>query len=226
MKIMIPAINVDIRNKIEDVKYLILNEVNVKNLEFIEDTTDNMIVSKKIKPNYKTLGKIYGKHMKEIAEAIAAFSQYDIANIEKTGISTLTLADGNQIKLSREDVEISSEDIPGWLVATEGELTVALDITITPELKNEGIAREIINRIQNLRKSSDFDVTDKINIQIKCSTVIADAINAFENYIASQTLAQDIEIVNEIGQDSIVIDIDDLKVNVKIEKIRNDVSLY
>jgi isoleucyl-tRNA synthetase len=214
-KIMIPVLDTDMKIKLDDMKHLILSEVNVKQLEFLEDTTG--IITKKIKPNFKTLGKIYGKQMKEISEAIAAFSQQDISNLEHETVKTLNLQSGD-VKLTVEDVEITSEDIPGWLVATEGKLTIALDITITPELLDEGIAREIVNRIQNIRKNSNFDVTDKINIQIERNEAIVSAINSFYDYISTQTLATKISFEDSIA-DGNVLDLDDISVKARIEKI-------
>jgi isoleucyl-tRNA synthetase len=214
-KIMIPVLDTDMKTKLDDMKHLILSEVNVKELDFLEDTTG--IITKKIKPNFKTLGKIYGKQMKEISAAIAAFSQQDISNLEQETAKTLNLQSGD-VKLTIEDVEITSEDIPGWLVATEGKLTIALDITITPELLNEGIAREIVNRIQNIRKNSNFDVTDKINIQIEKNEAITSAINSFYDYIATQTLATKISFEDSIN-DGNVLDLDDISVKARIEKI-------
>ena len=214
-KILIPVLDADTKNNLEAVKHLILNEVNVKELEFLEDTTG--IIIKKIKPNFKTLGKVYGKQMKEISTAIAAFSQQDINNLERQGTQTLNLPSGN-VNITIEDVEITSEDIPGWLVATEGKLTIALDITITPELFDEGIAREIVNRIQNIRKNSNFDVTDKINIQIEKNEIIEKAVNAFYDYITSQTLAVNISCINNIDN-GIDMELDDIAVKAKVEKI-------
>jgi isoleucyl-tRNA synthetase len=187
-KIIIPVLDASLESKLEKVKQLILNEINVKELEFLTDTTG--ILVKKIKPNFKTLGPRYGKQMKEISAAIAAFTQQDIANFERSAQYNLILSSG-QVDMTLEDVEISSEDIPGWLVSTEGQITVALDINITEELRREGIARELINRIQNIRKESNFDVTDKINITFEAHPAINDVINDYKlkNYIAGQTLA-------------------------------------
>ena len=213
-KILIPVLDANTKNSIEAVKHLILNEVNVKELEFLDDTTG--IIIKKIKPNFKTLGKIYGKQMKEISAVIAAFSQQEINNLEQQTAQILNLPSGD-VNITLNDVEITSEDIPGWLVATEGKLTVALDISISPELFDEGIAREIVNRIQNIRKNSNFDVTDKINIQVEKNEIIAKAVNAFYDYISSQTLAANISFADNIehGAD---MELDDIFVKVKIEK--------
>ena len=198
-KIIIPVIDNRIREQLEKVKPLLLGEVNVKEAEFISDTAG--LITKKIKPNFKTLGKIYGKQMKEIAAAFAGLSQEDIAAIQAAEISgsqyVMNLPSGD-VALSKGDYEISSEDMPGWLVASDGPLTLALDITVTEDLKNEGIARELINRIQNLRKSSGFDVTDKISVKIyadgDAEAEIKGALKGFSDYIASQTLSRSIEL--------------------------------
>ena len=214
-KILIPVLDVNTKNNVEAVKHLILSEVNVKELEFLDDTTG--IIVKKIKPNFKTLGKVYGKQMKEISAAITAFSQQDISNLERQTTQILNLPSGD-VNITIDDVEITSEDIPGWLVATEGKLTIALDITITPELFDEGIAREIINRIQNIRKNSNFDVTDKINVQIEKNEIIEKAVNAFRDYISSQTLAANISFTEYIDNGTDM-ELDEISIKTKIEKI-------
>ena len=190
-KIMIPVTNSSIRAQVEAVRNLIMSEVNVKNIEFLSDTSG--ILVKKIKPDFKILGPRYGKKMKAIATAINALSQEDISKLEAQGTLDLEL-DHDTIPLTLDDVDIISEDIPGWLVAYEGTLTVALDINVTPDLKAEGIARELINRIQNLRKESGLDVTDKINIQIQSQPSVNEAVHTHMNYIGSQTLAQNIAL--------------------------------
>jgi len=194
LKIIIPVIDARVKEQLEQVKTLILSEVNVKEAEFISDTTG--LITKKIKPNFKTLGKIYGKQMKEIAAAFGTLSQEVINAIQTSEASgtgyVLSLPSGD-VTLNKGDYEISSEDMPGRLVATEGSMTIALDITITEELKQEGVARELINRIQNLRKTSGFDVTDKIDITIFADGEDAAEISAslanFSDYVAAQTLA-------------------------------------
>ncbi len=197
-KIIIPVIDARVKEQLELVKSLILGEVNVKEAEFISDTTG--LITKKIKPNFKTLGKIYGKQMKEIAAAFGTLSQEIINEIqvaENSGTGyVLNLASGD-VTLNKGDYEISSEDMPGWLVATEGSMTIALDVTVTEELKQEGVARELINRIQNLRKSSGFDVTDKISVCIYADgadgSEIAASLANFREYVAAQTLALSVE---------------------------------
>ena len=197
-KIIIPVLDPHVKDQLELVKDLILGEVNVKEAEFISDTTG--LITKKIKPNFKTLGKIYGKQMKEIAAAFGQLSQEVIAQIQSAEASgtgyVLNLPSGN-VTLNKGDYEISSEDMPGWLVATEGSMTIALDVTVTEALRQEGTARELINRIQNLRKSSGFDVTDKISVTIYADGADHDEISAslagFGEYVAAQTLAKTVE---------------------------------
>ncbi len=185
-KIIIPVLDPAMAAHISAVKNLILSEVNVKQVELIEDTTG--IITKRIKPNFKTLGPRYGKYMKQIAAMTAEFSQERIAQIEVAPETVLDLG-GEQITVTPADFEITSEDMPGWLVASEGKLTVALDITVTDELRAEGVARELINRIQNIRKESGFEVTDKIRVEIEAKPAVEQALAKFSDYIASQTLA-------------------------------------
>ena len=215
-KVMIPVLEPSLQQKLEDVKLLILNEVNVKEMEFLTDTTG--ILVKKIKPNFKTLGPRYGKQMKEISAAVAEFSQQDIATFEREGKYSLSLASG-QVDMTLDDVEITSEDIPVWLVASEGSLTVALDITVTEELKREGIARELINRIQNIRKESNFDVTDKIKITLEEHSAIEGAITDFKDYIAAQTLAVSIDWGNPMHNVTVIDLDDDVNIKISVEKI-------
>ena len=213
-KLMIPILNEDMKLQLEAVKNIILSEVNVKEIEYITDTTGVLI--KKIKPNFKTLGPKYGKYMKQISATVAAMTQSDIFEFEKKSEYRLQIGD-EILTLGLEDVEILSEDIPGWLVANEGRVTVALDINITKELKEEGIAREFINRIQNLRKESDFDVTDKIRLYIKKNEQINEAVENFSTYIASQVLAESIELVDSIPGEAKEVEIDDMSTSIKIE---------
>ncbi len=216
-KIIIPVLNEHFRNQIEDVKELILSEVNVKNLEYIADTSSILI--KKIKPDYKTLGPKYGKLMKDIALAINRFNQDDIRNIE-TNKNYILHINGQDIKIELSDVVIVSEDIPGWLVSNIDNLTVALDTTITKELEEEGIARELVNRIQNLRKEKHFEVTDKISLKIKKHDKIISAINNNYSYICSETLASSLNLIDNVDNDNkLPIQLrDDIKTFVIIEK--------
>jgi len=194
-KIRIPVSNFDDKEKLEAVENIILPEVNVKELEIITDEKDSLIV-KRIKPNFKLLGPRFGKEMKQVTQLIGQFSQEDIHEMEEKGHHTIQVDDVNR-KIKLSEVEIFTEDIPGWLVANEGQLTVALDINVTDELKEEGIARELINRIQNMRKENGFDVTDKITIQIKKHTALNNAVKHHAHYIASQTLATKVDLVDQ-----------------------------
>ena len=200
-KLVIPVIDKKVEEQLEKVKVLLLGEVNVKDAEFISDTAG--LITKKIRPNFKTLGKKYGAKMKAIAAAFGQLSQEDIAAIQAAENEDkeymLHLSDGD-VAICKGDYEISSEDMPGWLVATDGPLTLALDITVTDDLKREGTARELINRIQNLRKDSDFDVTDKIEVKIFADgddrSEIEDSLGSFKDYVASQTLAKGISVAS------------------------------
>jgi isoleucyl-tRNA synthetase len=215
-KIMIPLFEKGFKEKFEAIKPLILSEVNVKDVEYINDTAG--ILVKKIKPNFKTLGPKYGKMMKEIAAEVNALKQPDILRFEQEGLFAI-YAGSEMLTLIPEDVEITSEDIPGWLVANEGKITVALDINISDELRQEGIAREFVNRIQNLRKDSGFDVTDKILVEIQKHDFINHAIENFKDYISSQTLAKSITLVELIDGESKEVEIDEeIKTRLRIEK--------
>ena len=194
-KVLIPVISEKVRTQLEGVKELILNEVNVKEAEFITDTAG--LITKKIKPNFKTLGKVYGKQMKEIAAAFGTLDQAAISAIQdaETALQPYTLAlPGGDVVLNPGDYQISSEDMPGWLVATEGQLTIALDIEVTEELRREGIARELINRIQNVRKDSGFAVTDRVLVEFFATGddffEIAAAVDDHYEYVTSQTLSE------------------------------------
>lgn len=216
-KILIPVLDPAMAQHISAVKNLIMNEVNVKEVELIEDTTG--IITKRIKPNFKTLGPKYGKQMKQIAALVAGFSQDQIAAIEASA-ETLLDVDGEKITVTPADFEITSEDMPGWLVATEGKLTVALDITITDDLRAEGIARELINRIQNIRKDSGFEVTDKIRVEIEQQEFVLPALKSFADYIASQTLAVEIEgVPSPSGEFVVESEVDEQPVRIAVTKI-------
>ena len=212
--IMVPVVDAHQQESIEAVKALILNEVNVKELKFVDNAAG--ILVKKIKPDFKKLGPRYGKIMKALAAAIQAMSQDEINAFEKAGTFTLTV-EGQEAMIERADVEIISEDIPGWLVANEGRLTVALDITVTENLRKEGLARELVNRIQNLRKSSGYDITDKISVTVLSNDGVDEAIKDFNSYIANQVLAVSVEITDVIS-DATEMDFEDFKLSVRIEK--------
>ncbi len=194
-KIMVPVLNEHFKVQFEAVESIILSEVNVKEVEYLTDTAG--IIKKKIKPNFKTLGPKYGKMMKQIAGAVAQFSQEQIAELEEAESYALQLNE-ETIELSIADVEIMTEDIPGWLVATEGGMTIALDINLSEDLKQEGIAREFINKIQNLRKESNFEVTDRIYIKIEKHDFYNQAVENFRDYISNQTLGESLELVDEL----------------------------
>ena len=216
-KIVIPVLAPAIKAEIEAVRGLILGEVNVKELEFIEDTTG--VITKRIKPNFKTLGPRYGKQMKQISALVAAFSQGDIAQIEREDRWTAEI-DGVRIEATAADFDIVSEDMPGWLVATEGKLTVALDITVTEELRREGIARELVNRIQNLRKESGFEVTDRIRVVIERHEALTGAVESFGDYIAAQTLALSVALADSLDEaGSVPVELDELTVRMKVERV-------
>ncbi|MBP3517673.1 MAG: isoleucine--tRNA ligase [Parabacteroides sp.] len=212
--IMVPVVDAHQQESIEAVKTLILNEVNVKELKFVDNAAG--ILVKKIKPDFKKLGPRYGKIMKALAAAIQTMSQDEINAFEKAGTFTLAV-EGQEAVIERADVEIISEDIPGWLVANEGRLTVALDITVTEALRKEGLARELVNRIQNLRKSSGYDITDKITVTILSNDGMDEAIRDFNAYIANQVLAVSVEITDAIS-DAAELDFEDFKLSVRIEK--------
>lgn len=217
-KILIPVLDPAMARHIDAVRNLILNEVNVKELELIDQTTG--IITKRIKPNFKTLGPKYGKYMKQIAALTAQFSQERIAEIESAPESVLEI-DGQQIVVTPADFEITSEDMPGWLVASEGKLTVALDITLTDELRAEGVARELINRIQNIRKDSGFEVTDKIRVEIEQKELVADAVARYADYIGSQTLAVEVKSSAEPqGEVVVATDIDEEPLRIAVTRIR------
>lgn len=213
-KILVPILDKSFEEHIRAVEALILSEVNTKELEYLDDTSGVLV--KKIKPNFRKLGQQYGPKMKEIAAAINGFSNDDIASIEKTGEATITVS-GEPITLTLEDVEISSEDIPGWLVATEGNLTVALDVTITDELRKEGIARDLINRIQNIRKDMGLEVQDKIKVSLEETDVLVnDAVKDFKDYICTEVQALSFDVVNTLNGGR-QIEMDEFNLNLKVE---------
>ncbi len=217
-KIMIPASDDNFRNQVSGMQHLILSEVNVKELQFV--TEDDGILKKRIKPNFKTLGPKYGKLMKGIAAEMAKMSTHDIATFERNGSFDLKVAN-EDVTIDANDAEVISEDIPGWLVANEGSLTVALDIEVSDELRKEGIAREFINRIQNIRKDSGFDVTDKIIVKIQPNNLTDKAVSDYADYIAAQTLAKSVTIDDSLNDDNAQkVELDDnLTVLVSVTKI-------
>ncbi len=221
-KVLVPVVDDKVKEHIERVKSIFLTEVNVKELEFLHDTVG--IITKKIKPNFKTLGKVYGKQMKEIASAFAAMSQEQIAEIEASEAEYKLALPGGDVLLGKGDYEINSEDMPGWLVSTEGTLTVALDIVQTDELVREGNARELIHPIQNLRKESGFEITDRISTVIyadgQAYESISDALSQYKDYICSQTLSSSLELqrLENAEQDAAEVEWDKEKIKIKVKR--------
>ena len=212
-KIMIPIADDEQKVNIEAVEQLILNEVNVKELLFV-DSANEMLV-KRVKPDFKKLGPRYGKIMKLLAVKIQEMENSDINKLESNGSFILNVS-GEEVVIGLDDVEIISEDIPGWLVGNEGRLTVALDITITDELRKEGIARELVNRIQNIRKAKDFEITDRVKVEISSNSNIDEAITDYDSYIRNQVLADEIIIVEDVMEEEI--EIDDIYLTISISK--------
>jgi len=212
--IMIPVSDEAQRTHIEAVKSLIINEVNVKEINFVDGTAG--ILVKKVKCDFKKLGPKFGKQMKAVAAAVGELPQEAIAELEKNGRYILSLTDGDAV-IEAADVEIISEDIPGWLVANEGKLTVALEVTVTEELRREGIARELVNRIQNIRKSSGFEITDKIRIRLSKNQETDDAVNEYNSYICNQVLGVSLELVDEV-KDGTELNFDDFSLFVSVIK--------
>jgi len=216
-QIMVPVLTDSFAEQLRLVESIILTETNIKEIKYLTDASNLLI--KKIKPNFKTLGPKFGKLLKPISEIIQSFSQEDINRFEKDGFINIQ-HEGKEIRIERADVEILSEDIQGWLVANEGTLTVALDITVTPQLKQEGIARELVNRIQNLRKDSGFEVTDKINIFVQHHSELSDSVINFNDYICAQTLAHSINILNKMEHNSSkIVEIDNFETLIRVERI-------
>ena len=213
--IMIPVVDEDQKRHIEAVKDLIMSEVNVKEIRFVEGASGVLV--KKVKCDFKKLGPKFGKQMKAVAAAVSEMSQEAIAELEKNGKYTFQL-DGGEAVVEATDVEIFSEDIPGWLVANEGKLTVALEVTVTEELKREGIARELVNRIQNIRKSSGFEITDKINIVLSKNPDTDGAVNEYNTYICNQVLANSLTLADEVA-DGTELNFDDFSLYVKVTKL-------
>ena len=216
-KILVPVLDPETAAHIRAVENLVKGEVNIKEIELIEKTAG--LITKRIKPNFKTLGPRYGKYMKQIAALVAQFGQEQIEQVETGALTSLDI-DGQTIEFTAADFEIASEDMPGWLVASEGKLTVALDITVTDELRREGVARELINRIQNIRKDSGLEVTDKIEVEIEAVPQVADSVGEYAAYIGSQTLALKVECTAEPSGTFVVeSEIDEQPLRIAITKI-------
>ncbi|HXL58010.1 MAG TPA: DUF5915 domain-containing protein, partial [Chitinophagaceae bacterium] len=213
-KVLIPAINPEMKFQLKKVENLIKAEVNIKEIEYITEAKG--FIKKKIKPNFKVLGAKLGSKMKAASTAIANFSQHDISTLEKEEQTDIRL-NGETITLSINEVEISAEDIPGWSVASKGNLTVALDITLTDALRQEGDAREFVNRIQNIRKENGFELTDRIFVELLENDLLKPSINEFKNYICAEILADNLNWVPEM-QDGTQIEVNDILLKVNVNK--------
>ena len=213
-KVLIPVLNVSMREQLQLIGDLIRAEVNVKEIEYLNP--DNTFIRKKIKPNFVALGKKLGPKMKAVTAALAQFKQEDIARLEKEGEYNLSI-DGEPVILQIQEVDISSEDIPGWTVANKGPLTVALDITVTPELEAEGNAREFVNRIQKIRKDSGFELTDRVELKVAAANGMKDSLAQFKDYICAEILADKLEIVPEIEKGT-EIEVNDVSLKVIVSK--------
>ncbi len=214
-KILLPVLDPLFINQVDAVKELILSEVNVKDIEYITDTEG--FINKKAKANFKTLGKILGKHMKAGQAMIIGFDQKAISELERNNAYTLEI-EGEKFVLTTEDIEISFDEIPGWQVAVDKEITVALDVNLTPDLISEGIARELVNRIQNIRKNSDFNVTDKITIEIENHEIITDAVTQYGDYIKDEVLGNSISLGAATGGELVEIT-EDLSLRIEVRKV-------
>ena len=214
-KILLPVLDASFQTQVEGVKDLILAEVNVKDIEYVDDASG--VIKKKAKPNFKRLGKRLGRHMKAANQAISAMTNADIAAVEKAGGYTLEV-DGERYELTLDDFEITTEDIPGWFVASDGPLTVALDVTVTPALRAEGMARELVNRIQNIRKDKDFNVTDRILVRLERHDAVTPAIEQFGEYIKNEVLAERLELIDAAPNGETIELPDDVVVGIAVER--------
>jgi isoleucyl-tRNA synthetase len=213
-KALIPVLNRDMKAQIKKVEELILSEVNIKGIEYLE--SNNEFIHKKVKPNFNLLGKKLGAKMKAVSLALAKLTQDDIGKLEKEGKIQLS-TEGETLEISLAEVEISSEDVPGWMVASKGPLTVALDVTVTPELEREGNARELVNRIQKIRKDQEFDLTDRINVQIEGAQTLEETIREFNYYICAEILADKLDLVAGITNGTLI-EVNDVPLTVFVTK--------
>ena len=213
-KVLIPALNASMKGQLKKIEDLIKAEVNVKEIEYLNP--DNTFISKKIKPNFVALGKKLGPKMKTVSALLSQFDQDQIRKLEKDGQYNL-LVDGDGLILQTSDVEITSEDIPGWLVASKGQLTVALDVTISEELEHEGNAREFVNRIQKIRKDSGFELTDRIEVQVAAENGLKNSLAQFKEYICAEILADKLEFLTE-NNSGIEIEVNDIQLKVIVSK--------
>ena len=215
--LLVPVVDDAQRSAIEAVSRIILDEVNVKELRIVANEESGLV--KRVKADFKKLGPKYGKIMKDLGKAITAMEQADIAELEKEGRFTFASLPGAPV-VTLDDVEVIPEDVPGWQVANDGNITVALDVTVTPALRNEGMARELINRIQNIRKASDFDITDKVSVEVEAVPAVVETLDSFRDYIAAQVLAASIEAVTALEGDGVEeLDIDGEKIRVRVKRI-------
>jgi isoleucyl-tRNA synthetase len=215
-KIIIPVNSSEQRDEILAVSDLVKHEVNVKEVELLEDASE--ILVKQIKPNFKVLGPRFGKDMKLISNAIQKFQEKDIKEIEEKGVLEIEI-NGKSIRLQSSDVEITSQDIEGWLVANQGSITVALDVTVSRTLKAEGVARELVNRIQNLRKDSGFQVTDRIEVFLQADESLEDSIRLNLDYIKKETLTDNLQLVPQLNK-GIEISFDEVNSKLYIQKFK------
>ena len=214
--LLVPVMDAAQRVAIEAVKGIVLDEVNVKNLKLVDNEESGLV--KRVKADFKKLGPKYGRIMKDLGKAITAMEQKDIVELEKNGSFTFSSLPGEPV-VTLDDVEVIPEDIPGWLVANDGNVTVALDVTVTPQLKNEGMARELINRIQNIRKSSDFEITDKVRVELTSSQAVDEALASFGDYVAAQVLADEIVTVESLeGEGVVALDIDGTEILARVTR--------
>ncbi|MDO4780323.1 MAG: DUF5915 domain-containing protein, partial [Bacteroides sp.] len=214
-RIMIPVVDDEQRAHIEAVKSLVMGEVNIKEVDFVDNTVG--ILVKKIKCDFKKMGPRFGNKMKGIAQIITGLSQDEIAEFESKG-SFICEVNGEKVTVESSDIEIINEDIPGWLVANEGKLTVALEVNITEELRKEGIARELVNRIQNIRKANGFEIVDKVKIKITKNEQTDEAVNEYKSYICNQVLGTSIELTDDLSANSTEVDFDDFKLKIELIK--------
>jgi len=213
-KVLIPVLNTSMKEQLQKVEDLIKAEVNVKEIEYLDP--DNTFISKKIKANFVALGKKLGPKMKTVASLLSQFNQEQIRQLEKDGQYNLPV-DGEDLILQASDVEITSEDIPGWLVASKGQLTVALDVTISEELEHEGNAREFVNRIQKIRKDSGFELTDRIEVGVMAENGLKNSLAQFKDYICAEILADKLEFLTD-NNSGIEIEVNDIQLKVIVLK--------
>jgi isoleucyl-tRNA synthetase len=213
-KIMVPVLDEAFKQRLDHIQDLILSEVNVKEVAFLE--ADNAVIVKGVKPNFKALGPKIGAHMKALSSKVATLSQSDIRSLELNGSLVLDL-DNVQFELQLQDVEIQAQDIPGWLVSSYAGLTVALDITLTDDLKNEGLARELVNRLQNARKDQGLDVTDRILVSIDTDANTWNALEQYKTYICNEILADSLRLEQGL-QNATLLDIEGINCTIKLEK--------